>query len=229
MMKMGLLAVMYGTSMFTLSEQLGITVEEADQFIKDFYEAYPKVAQFIKDTNDHADQHGYVQTIDGRKRRFIGHQNIAKQFKAVESKMVSILGRKPENIWEEKLPYDLKQQYWSVSKDYQRVCRQSVNAIIQGSSADMTKKVMVELYKWVQQKEGFKILATVHDEVLLEVPDTITKEEVEEFKSIMVNTCVYDIPMKTDVEIMKRWGQGVPIDKWWQSGFDNWDANGFVK
>lgn len=230
MMKMGLLAVMYGTSMFTLSEQLGISVEEAEQFIKDFYKAYPKVKQFIAETNAHADQFGYVQTLDGRKRRFIGHQNVAKQFKAVESKVVSILGRKPENIWQEKkVPRDLKQQYWSVASKYQRVARQSVNAIIQGSSADMTKKVMVELFKWVQQKEGFRILGTVHDEVLLEVPDTISQAEIEEFKDIMVNTCTYDVPMKTDVEIAKRWGQGVPIDQWWVSGFDNWDDRGFVK
>lgn len=228
MMKMGLLAVMYGTSMFTLSEQLGITVEEADQFIKDFYAAYPKVAQFIKETNEHANEFGYVQTIDGRKRRFIGHQTVAKQFKAVEAKVVSLLGRKPENIWAEQVPHKLKQQYWAVAKDYQKVCRQSVNAIIQGSSADMTKKVMVKLFEWVQQKEGWKILATVHDEVLLEVPDTITQAEVEEFKNIMVNTCQYDVPMKTDVEVMKRWGSGVPIDKWFEEGHSCFDETGFA-
>lgn len=229
MMKFGLLSVMYGTSMFTLSEQLGISVDEAEQFIKDFFEAYPKVKQFLTETSQHADEYGFVQTLDGRKRRFIGHQSIAKQYKAVEAKIVQILGRKPENIWKEKsVPRDLKQAYWNVASQYQRVARQSANAIIQGSSADMTKKVMVELYKWVQQKEGFKILGTVHDEVLLEVPDTITKAEVEEFKAIMVNTCQYSVPMKTDVEVAKRWGQGVHIDKWWQNGFANWNEQGFV-
>lgn len=229
MMKMGLLAVMYGTSMFTLSEQLGITVEEADQFIKDFFEAYPKVAQFIRETNAHADEYGFVQTIDGRKRRFIGHQTVAKQFKQIEAKITSLLGRKPDNIWAEEIPHKLKQQYWAVAKDYQRVSRQSVNAIIQGSSADMTKKVMVKLYDWVLQKEGWKILATVHDEVLLEVPDTITPEEVEEFRSIMINTCKYDVPMKTDIEVMVRWGSGVPINKWFEKGMDCFDENKFAK
>lgn len=54
----------------------------------------------------------------------------------------------------------------------------------------------------------------VHDEDLLLVPETITREDVEAFEDVMVNTYVFgNIPNKTDIEIMRRWGEGMKVDE----------------
>lgn len=210
MMKTGLLATMYGTSMFTLSEQLGITVEEAEAFIESFLTQYNVVAKWIDGVHELVDRQGYVETMFGRKRRFIGHPQVAKKFHKVEAQVVKILGRKPKNIWEEDLPYELKQQYWKVAGEYFKASRQSVNAIIQGTGADIMKKALVNIYNLFEEwGEEYKILATIHDEVLMEVPEDITLEQIEQIESTMKNCVKLYLPLKVDVELMFRWGEGI--------------------
>lgn len=220
MMKVGLLACMYGTSTFTLAQQLKITQEEAEAFINDFMETYPDVAKFFDDTHDHADEKGFVQTLYGRKRRFIGHQPIAKRYKALEKQIQKITGKKKFNIWEEsKVPRDLKMQYWEVAKEYGRVSRQSVNAIIQGSSADIMKIAMIDLYNFLKTKgPEWKLLGTIHDEVLIEIPATATPEEILEIAGIQRDAVKLSVPFKVDIEMSARWGQGVGFNDWVKEG-----------
>lgn len=220
MMKVGLLACMYGTSTFTLAQQLKITQEEAEAFINDFMETYPDVAKFFDDTHDHADEKGFVQTLYGRKRRFIGHQPIAKRYKALEKQIQKITGKKKFNIWEEsKVPRDLKMQYWEVAKEYGRVSRQSVNAIIQGSSADIMKIAMIDLYTFLKTKgPEWKLLGTIHDEVLIEIPATATPEEILEIAGIQRDAVKLSVPFKVDIEMSARWGQGVGFNDWVKEG-----------
>lgn len=209
--KVVLLATMYGTSSFTLSQQVGITQDEAEQIIKDFYNSYTDVAAFIDAAHDHADEHGFVQTLFGRKRRFIGHQQVAKRFKAVNNKVKSIVKKDNFNIWQEKnVPRDLKNLYWEVSKEYGRVNRQSVNAIIQGSSADIMKIAMVEVQKHLKTKgDNWNLLGTIHDEILIEIPADATKDEILEIAAIQRDAVKLSIPFKVDIEVSKRWGCGV--------------------
>lgn len=220
MMKIGLLAVMYGTSTFTLSKQLGIPVEEAEKFIADFMETYPEVADFIERTHAMADTEGYVQTLKGRKRRFIGHKPVATEYHRITKRIEGILGRPFKNIWaESKVPRELKMKYWSVAKQYGRVSRQSVNAIIQGTSADIMKIAMINLYKHLKKKGAdWLLLGTIHDEVLIEIPATATPAEIEELENIMKSALPISVPYKVDTEVSARWGSGVPKAKWIEAG-----------
>lgn len=70
MMKMGILAVMYGTGPKTLAGQLGISVDEAESFIRQFFEKHPRVAAWIEENKRFCKRHGYIEMINGwRKRR----------------------------------------------------------------------------------------------------------------------------------------------------------------
>lgn len=99
-----------------------------------------------------------------------------------------------------------------------RAERQATNAIIQGSASIQTKLTMIALQKWCENKRAngreFYLCATIHDEVLIYAPLNVTRAEVDEFRSIMVNTFKLSVPNKTDIEIMIRWGEGVSVDKW---------------
>jgi DNA polymerase I len=220
MMKVGLLAVMYGITVPSLAESLSISIAEAQKFMDDFYEAYPVMTKWMQEQVDFADENGFVETLHGRKRRFIGHQIVAKQYKAVHKKVVNILGREPQgNIWQEPLPKDLKRQYWNVKKEYARVERMSVNAIIQGSASEILKKAMIAVYEWCKGKEGWRLLATIHDELLFEIPETATPEEILELQELMINTTKLDnVPIKCDIEVMTVWGEGIPFAEWQDKG-----------
>lgn len=64
-----LLGIMYGRGASSIAEQLGITKKEAEKLIIDFFRTYPKIAQFIEETQDMAREYGYVLMAWGGKRR----------------------------------------------------------------------------------------------------------------------------------------------------------------
>ncbi len=209
MMKVGLLAVMYGTSMFTLAKQLGITVQEAEQFIEDFFDTYPDVAKFIAGVHSFVKKYEYVETMFGRKRRFPGHQERAIKYDKLAAEIKRRLGvdKLPSNIWrfKKELPYKLKREFQDIKGDVERVRRMAVNAIIQGSAADIMKLALINVCNLAIEKE-WKILATVHDEVLLYVPKDITLQEVELIEAAMTGATELAVPMKVDIMITSRWG-----------------------
>lgn len=223
MMKVGLLASMYGIAVPSLAESLGITVPEAQKFMDDFYKAYPRMVEWMDEVVKTAEQQGYVNTMFGRKRRFIGFQAVAKEYHAVTAKIEARLGRKltaDDFIWDKKLklPYHLKQAYWNVAREYSRVARQSVNAIIQGSASEIMKIAMIKARAFLKNKPEWLMLATIHDELLFEIPETATEKEIRELEAVMAEAVTLEVPIKCDVEVAKVWGKGVPLAQWVQEG-----------
>ncbi|PNK61112.1 DNA polymerase I [Psychrobacter sp. FDAARGOS_221] len=59
--------LLYGMGAFGLAKQLEMTRNEAQSYIKQYFERYPGVQQYMEDTRNSALQHGYIETILGRK------------------------------------------------------------------------------------------------------------------------------------------------------------------
>lgn len=221
--KVVLLGTMYGISSLSLAEQFNLSKEEAEQIYTDFYDSYPTMKQWFESTNAHADEFGFVQTAMGRKRRFLGHTEVAKKFKVIHGRMARKLKKEKFNIWEEyrnkKVTYSEAKAYQEVAGEYNRVARQSINAVIQGSSADIMKKAMVDIYNHLKTKgDDWKILGTIHDEVLIEIPATATPEEILEIAEIQRKAVPLSVPMKCDVEVSAVWGKGVSFQEWVNAG-----------
>lgn len=221
--KVVLLGTMYGISSLSLAEQFNLSKEEAEQIYTDFYDSYPTMKQWFESTNAHADEFGFVQTAMGRKRRFLGHTEVAKKFKVIHGRMARKLKKEKFNIWEEyrnkKVTYSEAKAYQEVAGEYNRVARQSINAVIQGSSADIMKKAMVDIYNHLKTKgDDWNILATIHDEVLIEIPATATPEEILEIAEIQRKAVPLTVPMKCDVEVSAVWGKGVSFQEWVDAG-----------
>lgn len=188
MMKIGLLAVMYGITDFSLAESLGVDLEAAQNLIQDFYTAYPKVEQWIQEVYADLEKNQYVTTLYGRKRRFPGHKE----------RMMSYPMQKEKNRWSETV--------YQVEKER----RMAVNAIIQGTAADMMKRALNAL----QASPIGKLVATVHDEALLIVPEKTSRAELQKLAQIMVESSTLSIPLKVDMEIYRRWGEGISLENW---------------
>jgi len=60
--------ILYGISSFGLSEDLGISVKEAKEFINKYFETYPGVKDYMNKEIADATEKGYVKTIMNRKR-----------------------------------------------------------------------------------------------------------------------------------------------------------------
>ena len=83
--------------------------------------------------------------------------------------------------------------------------RMALNTPIQGTSADIIKKAMVEVaYKLKEKKLKSKMILQIHDELVFDVVD----EEINEIKKIlkesMENAYTLKVPLKVDINIGKN-------------------------
>ncbi|MCP4883479.1 MAG: DNA polymerase I [Flavobacteriales bacterium] len=60
--------IIYGVSAFGLSQQTDLSRSEAKELIETYYETYPTLKSYIAKQIDFAREHGYVETILGRRR-----------------------------------------------------------------------------------------------------------------------------------------------------------------
>ncbi|MFA5338368.1 MAG: DNA polymerase, partial [Candidatus Omnitrophota bacterium] len=60
--------ITYGMSAYGLSRELNVGVTEADNFITDYFNRYPKVKNYIQTVYAQVQTEGYVKTILGRRR-----------------------------------------------------------------------------------------------------------------------------------------------------------------
>jgi len=60
--------IIYGMGAFSLSDDLGISKKEASAYIENYFAQYPKVRGFLEGCVSFAKQHGYGQTLFGRRR-----------------------------------------------------------------------------------------------------------------------------------------------------------------
>ncbi len=59
--------IIYGISAFGLANQLGIGREEAGAYIKKYFERFPGIRDYMESTKKFAREHGYVETVFGRR------------------------------------------------------------------------------------------------------------------------------------------------------------------
>lgn len=161
--------IIYGISAFGLSEDLGISRKDAAEIIDSYFNAYPKIKEYINTQIAFARTHGYVETMFGRRRYLRDISSPNANMRAFAE-------------------------------------RNTVNAPIQGSSADMIKIAMVGIYKEFE-KLGLnsKMVLQVHDELVFDVEKTellIVKNIVENQMSKAVKL---SIPILIDINTGKNW------------------------
>ncbi len=61
-------AIIYGTTPYGLSEQIGCSPAEASSLIKSFYTHYPEIRAYLSSIIENAEKSGYVETMFGRRR-----------------------------------------------------------------------------------------------------------------------------------------------------------------
>lgn len=93
-------------------------------------------------------------------------------------------------------------QRWQIESAH----RMGINAIVQGSSADMTKIASIKL-KPLCDELGVKMLLWVHDEIIFDVPQDIGMENLRKLANIMCTALPLDCGLESDIEVGAKWGQ----------------------
>ena len=60
--------IIYGQSKYGLAKALNISNKEAEDFINKYFESYPQIRIYMETKIDFAHEHGYVETMYGRRR-----------------------------------------------------------------------------------------------------------------------------------------------------------------
>ena len=78
--------------------------------------------------------------------------------------------------------------------------RMALNTPIQGTSADIIKKAMVEAYKKIKENNlKSKMILQIHDELVFDVDIREENEIKKIIKEIMENTYKLNVPLKVDI------------------------------
>ena len=90
--------------------------------------------------------------------------------------------------------------------------RQSINAPIQGTAADIIKLSMIEIYKNINNnKLKARMLLQVHDELIFEIKDKLVDESIPIIKKIMETNHLryknFTVPLTVDYGIGDTWGE----------------------
>ncbi len=90
--------------------------------------------------------------------------------------------------------------------------REAINMPIQGTNADMIKIAMIRLQKRLQEVEpNARLILQVHDELVLEVPDTSVDPVRELVCQAMVNALPLRVPVKVEVKLGRNWYEVEPF------------------
>lgn len=60
--------IVYGIGAYSLSQDIGVSVKQADEYIRAYLDKYNGVARYMEQTAENAKQYGYVKTMFGRRR-----------------------------------------------------------------------------------------------------------------------------------------------------------------
>ena len=86
--------------------------------------------------------------------------------------------------------------------------RMAINMPVQGTSADIIKKAMINLHHAMLKRElKSKMLLQVHDELVFEVPENELPEMRQLVPEMMVNAIKLSIPLKVDTKVGRNWGE----------------------
>lgn len=161
--------IIYGISEYGLAKNIKTSPKQAAEYIKKYFETYPRVKEYMDENVEFARKNGYVSTLLKRKR-------VIK---------------------------DINSHKFNLRSFSERA---AMNMPLQGSSADIIKIAMVNVYKRLKAENlTAKLILQVHDELIIDAPIS----ECERAKKILIeemeNAVSLRVPLTVDVNVGKTW------------------------
>ena len=88
--------------------------------------------------------------------------------------------------------------------------RVAVNLPIQGTAADIMKLAMIDTHAALRTHPRARMILTVHDELLFEVPKAEADELAALVRDCMQSAAALAVPLDVDVGIGENWKEAKP-------------------
>jgi DNA polymerase-1 len=158
--------VIYGQGESGLASTLGISRQQAGEFIAAYYRKYRGVREFMNVTLEHARLGKAVRSLLGRRRYFNDIDSANRGLRLAAERM-------------------------------------AMNMPIQATAADVLKLAMIQLDEPVTP--GTRMVMTVHDELVFEVPNAEVELAKERIREVMQNVVSFSVPLLVDIGVAENW------------------------
>jgi DNA polymerase I-like protein with 3'-5' exonuclease and polymerase domains len=197
--------LIYGMGPPKLAKALGMTEDEVRRFLAVYEEKLPFIRATIKAASDKAQRIGFVRTILGRRRRF-------ESWEPVDNDLREKLGSMRDssallNAVQREITERCDQGKSAPKTGIRRTGTfKALNAVIQGSAADLMKQAMVNL--WERKVcDRVPVHLTVHDELGVSLLKGSEEPFSEEIVHIMENAIRFkEVPIIVDHDATDNWG-----------------------
>uniref|UniRef100_A0A803LBW8 Helicase and polymerase-containing protein TEBICHI n=1 Tax=Chenopodium quinoa TaxID=63459 RepID=A0A803LBW8_CHEQI len=184
--------ILYGMGANSLAEQLHCSADEAKAKIQSFKNSFPGVTSWLHEAVAFCRQHGYVQTLKGRKRFLskIQFGDGKEKAKAQRQAVNSICQ--------------------GSAADIIKIAMINIYSEIAGCETHSSTDAHVT--KFSMLKGRCHILLQVHDELVLEVDPSVLREAGLLLKTSMESAASLLVPLQVKVKVGRTWGSLEPFN-----------------
>jgi len=163
----------YGTTAAKMAPAIGKNIEEAQDVIDSYFSRFPSVYNFMLQCHESAKKEGVALSYFGRPRRMPEALNITKLY---------------GKTMHADLPYKVR-----------GTLNQAVNHRVQSTAASVVNRAAIafcygrqELAQDIPEWKNVKIVLQVHDELVVECPESIAEDVATILKKSMETTVIFD-------------------------------------
>ncbi len=175
--------ILYGMGVNALRANLGedIPRAEAQEFLNAYFNTFTRLAEYLEETKSYALEHGYTETIIGRRRHFPGISSSVPFIRAQAERMA------------------INAPIQGTAADCMRIGMNTIHSFIE----EQEKPDEVRMLLQVHDELVFEIKS---DRVAAIVPELVRLME-----GVLDNKETFGVPLVAEVKVGKNWNEMVPV------------------
>jgi DNA polymerase I-like protein with 3'-5' exonuclease and polymerase domains len=182
------LGVPYGMTGYALAKTLGISAEDGEALVESYLTAFPDLAQWMQNSRDFVKAFGYIKTQAGRVRHL---PKVPEIYRVHSDKLLDFRYR---NSLNKKLGAE---QVTNLYRDYKNGLNNALNFQIQGMSASIINRAMINMTKEFKRLGLDAYVAlTIHDQVVVNCLEEHVKEVCKIVQDTMENSTKLAVKLK---------------------------------
>jgi DNA polymerase-1 len=171
--------ILYGTGPRSLARSTGLSMGEARLFLDRYFQIHHAVQTYMNEIKMFATEHGYVETLFGRRRLL----------PEIHSGIPMLVSQA------ERMAINMPMQ--GTQADIIKKAMIEVNAWIRMMKESQQKNLSGKI----------RMLLQVHDELLFEVDEDFISTAASSIRQIMESVVTLEVPLVVDIEVGKNWGE----------------------
>jgi len=194
------LGIPYGLSGYKLQFEIGCTQAEGDRLVEAYLSAFPNLRSWMNNTQKFVLSEGYIQSQAGR----IRHLKRAKEYHAkYGAELLDSLALYKKFSNEPALYGRMKQ----LRKELKNYLNNANNFQIQSLAASIVNRAAIAIMRaFTIQKLKASICMNVHDELVVECPESEVQTVCIIMQSIMENVMKLSLPLHAEPQVALKYG-----------------------